>query len=58
MTCVHSNFAIVLQRKRKLVVLLLLSYRCIVTINDMWLLHKVQWVGLQYVIVIFPDHTH
>ena len=31
--CVHSNFAIILKRKRKLVALLLLSYRCIVTIN-------------------------
>ena len=31
--CVHSSFAIILKRKRKLVALLLLSYRCIVTIN-------------------------
>ena len=30
--CVHSSFAIILKRKRKLVALLLLSYRCIVTI--------------------------
>ena len=30
---VHSSFAIILKRKRKLVALLLLSYRCIVTIN-------------------------
>ena len=29
--CVHSSFAINLKRKRKLVALLLLSYRCIVT---------------------------
>ena len=27
--CVHSSFAIILKRKRKLVALLLLSYRCI-----------------------------
>ena len=32
------SFAIVLKRKRKLVALLLLSYRCIVTINVLWLL--------------------
>ena len=51
--CVHSSFAIVLKRKRKLVALLLLSYRCIVTINVLWL-----WVGLQCVVVVFPDHTH
>ena len=53
--CVHSSFAIIL--KRKLVALLLLSYRCIVTINVLWLFLMVLWVGLQYVIVVFPDHT-
>ena len=56
--CVHSSFAIILKRKRKLVALLLLSYRCIVTINVLWLILTVPWVGLQYVIVVFPDHTH
>ena len=43
--CVHSSFAIILKRKRKLVALLLLSYRCFVTINVLWLM--VLWVGLQ-----------
>ena len=56
--CVHSSFAIILKRKRKLVALLLLFYRCIVTINVMWLLLTVPCVGLQYVIVVFPDHTY
>ena len=56
--CVHSSFAIILKRKRKLVALLLLSYRCIVTIKGLWLFLTVPWVGLQYVIVVFPDHTH
>ena len=56
--CVHSRFAIILNRKRKLVVLLLLSYRCIVTINVLWLFLAEQWVGLQCVIVVFPDHAH
>ena len=56
--CVHSNFAIILKRKRQLVALLLLSYRCIVTINVRWLFLAVPWVGLQCVIVVFPDHTH
>ena len=46
------------KRKRKLVALLLLSYRCFVTINVLWLFHTVPWVGLRYVIVVFPDHTH
>ena len=27
--CIHSKFAIILKRKRKLVALLLLSYRCV-----------------------------
>ena len=54
--CIHSSFAIIL--KRKLVALLLLSYRCIVTINVLWLFLAVPWVGLQCVIVVFPDHTH
>ena len=56
--CVHSSFAIILKRKRKLVALLLLSYSCIVTINVLWLFLTVPWVGLQYVIVVFPDHYH
>ena len=56
--CVHSSFAIILKRKRKLVALLLLSYRCIVTIKVLWLLLTVPWVNLRYVIVVFPDHTH
>ena len=53
-----SSFAIILKRKRKLVALLLLSYRCIVTIKVLWLFLTVRWVGLQCVIVVFPDHTH
>ena len=56
--CVHSSFAIILKRKRKLVALLLLSYRCIVTINVLRLFLTVPWVGLQCVIAVFPDHTH
>ena len=56
--CVHFSFAIILKRKGKLFALPLLSYRCIVTINSLWLFLTVSWVGLQYVIVVFPDHTH
>ena len=52
----HSRFAIIL--KRKLVALLLLSCRCIVSINVLWLFLTVSWVGLQCVIVVFPDQTH
>ena len=55
---VRSSFAIISKRKRKLVALVLLSYRCIVTINVLWLFLPVPWVGLQYVILAIPDHTH
>ena len=41
-----------------LAALFLLPYRCIVTINVLWLFLTVSGVGLQYVIVVFPDHTH
>ena len=56
--CVHSSFSIILKRKRKLVALLVLSYRCIATINVLWLFFAVTCVGLQCVIVVFPDHSH
>ena len=50
--CANSSFAIILKRKRKLVASLLLSYRCIVTINVLWLFLTVPWVDLQCVIVV------
>ena len=56
--CVHSGFAIILKKKRKLVALLVLSYRCSVAINVLWLFLTVPLVGLQCMIVVFPYHTH
>ena len=47
--CVHSSFAIIFKRKRKLVALLVLSYRYIITVNVLWLFLAVQWVGLHSV---------
>ena len=38
--------------------LLLLSCRCFVTMEVMWLFVAVPWVDLQCVVVLFPDHTH
>ena len=35
-----------------------MSYRCIVTINVLWLFLTVPRVGLQYVIVVFPDQSN
>ena len=46
------------KRKRKLVALPSLSYKCIVTIHVLWLFLTVPWVGLQCLIVVFPGHTH
>ena len=56
--CVHSSFAIILKRKRKLVAWLLLSYRCTVTINVLLLFLAVPWVGLRCVVVVFPYHFY
>ena len=55
---VLSGFAIVLMRKRELVALLLLSFGCLVAVDVLWLFLAVWWVGLQFVIVVFPGHTH
>ena len=53
---VHSSFAIILMGKRELVALLSLSSWCLVMVE--WLFFAVPWVCLQFVIVVFPDHTH
>ena len=53
---VSSNFAIILMGKRELVVLISLSSWCLVI--GVWLFFAVPWVCLQFVIVVFPDHTH
>ena len=43
---------------RELVALLLLSFGCLVTVNVLWLFLTVLWIGLRFVIVVFPNHTH
>ena len=53
---VNSSFAIILMWKRELVVLLSLSSRCLMMVE--WLFLMVPWVCLQFVIIVFPDHTH
>ena len=52
------SFAIILGRKNELVALLLFSFGCLVTVNVLWLYLTVLWACLQFVIVVFPDHTH
>ena len=53
---VLSSFANVLMGKRELVALLSWSSWCLVIV--VWLFLAVPWVGLQCVIVVFPDQTH
>ena len=53
--CVQSSFAIILMEKRELVALLSLSFLCPVVV--VWLFLAVPWVCLQFVIVVFSDHT-
>ena len=54
--CPYSSFAIILMGKRELVALLNLSYWCLMMV--VWLFLAVSWVCLQFVIVVFPDHTY
>ena len=53
---VHSSIAIIFSGKRELVALLNLSPWCLVMVE--WLLLAVPWGCLQFVIVVFSDHTH
>ena len=52
---VHSSFEIILMGKRELVALLKLFSWCLMIV--VWLFLSVPWVCLQFVIVVFPDHT-
>ena len=54
--CANSSFAIISMRKRELVALLCLSSWCLVIVA--WLFLVMPQVCLQFVIVVFPDHTH
>ena len=51
-----SSFAIILMGKRELVALLSLSAWCLVSV--VWLFLVVPWVCLQFMNLVFPDHTH
>ena len=52
----HSSIAIILMEKRELVALLKLSSWCLVMVERLFL--TVPGGCLQFVIVVFPDHTH
>ena len=53
---VHSSIAIILMGKRELIALLNLSSWCLVMVERLSL--AVPRGCLQFVIVVFPDHTH
>ena len=53
---VHSSIAIILMGKRELFDLLNLSSWCLVMVEQLFL--AVPRGCLQFVIVVFPDHTH
>ena len=53
---VYSCIAIILMGKRELVALLNLSSWCLVMVERLFL--AVPRGCLQFVIVVFPDHTH
>ena len=53
---VPSSFAIILKGRRELAALLSLSFWCLVIVVYLFL--AVPWVSLQFVIVVFPLHTH
>ena len=53
---VHSSIAIILMGKRGLIALLKLSSWCLVMVEHLFL--AVPLGCQQFVIVVFPDHTH
>ena len=53
---VHSSIAIILMGKRELIALLNLSSWCLVMVERLFL--TVPRGCMQFVIVVFPDHTH
>ena len=52
----HSSFAIISMVMRELVDMLCLSFWCLVSV--VWLFLMMPRVCLQFVIMVFPDHTH
>ena len=53
---IHSSIAIILMGKRELIALLNLSSWCLVMVERLFL--AMPRGCLQFVIVVFPDHTH
>ena len=54
--CVHSSVSVILVGKRELIALLSLSSWCLVVVERLFL--ALPQGCLQFLIVVFPDHTH
>ena len=54
--CVDSSVAVILVGKRELIALLSLSSWCLVVVERLFL--ALPQGCLQFLIVVFPDHTH
>ena len=52
------SFAFIFMGKREPVALLGMSSLRFVNIDVMWIFLRVPWVGLQCVIVLFPEYIH
>ena len=52
------GFHYILNPPRRVGCFALLSFLCLITVNFLWFFLTVSWVGLQFVIVVFPDQTH
>ena len=54
-----SSFAIILMGKRERAGCFILDViSCLLTVSNLRFFLTVPWVGLQCVIVVFPDHNH
>ena len=54
--CIHSSVAVILVGKRELIALLSLSSWCLVVVERLFL--ALPRGCMQFLIVVFPDHTH
>ena len=51
--CVHSSYAIILERKRKLAAFAIIVLQMYCYCKYLWLFLIVPWLGLQYMIVVY-----
>ena len=56
--CVFSSVCNHLNEEEMADCFAFLPFLCLVTINVVWFFLTVPWVGLECVIVVFPDHTY